>query len=199
MKSLFAIFFGFSQLFAGSPKLVLKTMPGENWSSAELDSIREAANTVFERIHTYKVAQCAYRSAYKEKKDKLRNSWGRRIPVLNKADSVTIVIHKKKLSPDRLGQAKVGVAKVDWRNYQLNNLEIQLSEDYIKKDLKRLKKGNKSATQRWIMVIAHEIGHNLGYRHGFVPGGTAKDYYGYFVTELGHCVLNNGKHGSSKK
>ena len=176
----------------------LKTFEEDNWSKEELSAIKEATEFVFDHIHTYKVATCAYRNSYREpSKDKLRKKWGNQIPVLNKTDKVAISIKKKKLEKRVLGEAVVGTVAIDKKMYRIYNLEITLNGDQIHSHLSR-DKNKKDLRGLWANVIAHEIAHNFGYRHGS-RGSWSDDYPGYFVTELGYCVESMGKFGSKKK
>lgn len=177
-------------------KVTVKLLPQGAWGQSEQKLVQDAAEKAFRRMARAEVANCAYRNAYKEKKDRLRKSWGNKIPVINKSRKVDITINKKKMKKGVLGRARVDVADAERRHYTLRNLNIDLNADAIfdfldkKKDLKK--------DELWVNVIAHEVAHNLGYRHG--SGGTwADNYPGYFVTEIGFCAMTEGRHGSKKR
>ena len=170
--------------------------PAGAWKKDEQNLIQDAAEKAFRRMARAEVANCAYRNASKENKDKLRKTWGRRLPVINKSRKVNITIRKKDLRKGVLGQARVDIAWAERRNYTLQNLVIDLSADEIFSFLNSKKKVSKA--DLWVNVIAHEVAHNLGYKHG--SGGTwSEDYPGYFVTELGFCAMNEGRHGHKKR
>lgn len=168
-------------------------LPKGSWQPEEVTLIQTAAEKAFRRLAEAKVANCAYRNSSKENKDKLRKIWGNQIPVINKSRQVDITIHKKELEKNVLGRAKVDVASVDRSQFKIQNMEIDLSQDAMYSFLKT--KPSVDRKDLWVNVIAHEVAHNLGHRHG--SGGTwSSDYPGYFVTEIGFCAMSNGEHGS---
>ncbi|MBQ47219.1 MAG: hypothetical protein CMP10_07100 [Zetaproteobacteria bacterium] len=187
-------------------KLVVsvEALPEGEWEKAELAMIEEATQIVFDRIASYKVAQCAYRQSFRVNKDQLRNKWGRQIPILNKMDKVNIIIRKQSMRREALGSAIVGKASVDRKNYRMENLDINLNKDRVREFVQnRWQKTNsvhsnknKASLDKWVNVIAHELAHNYGYSHG-TSGQYDNDYPGWFPTELGFCVMTNGKYGSS--
>ncbi len=185
--------------FAQPIQVKIESTTGEQWTPAELKLIQKSAELAFERIVTQNVAQCAYRNSFRDdmSRDKLREKWGNQIPILNKTKKIAIKIHKEKLPESILGLARVGIAKVDKKNFQISNLEISLSQEEINKFVKAYSKksGSDDAMNRWINVIAHEVAHNFGYSHG-TKGTWVENYPGYFVTELGFCVVTEGKFGS---
>lgn len=178
--------------FAGEIRVQARLLPDGQWQAREKQLITRAARIVFQRIATAKVANCAYRNSFREKKDVIRKIWSRQIPHLNKSRQVSIIIHRKKLGPGVLGRAKVGIAAIEPRFHRLENLEIDLSREQIHNHLQKRGVGD---TELWVNTIAHEVAHNFGHRHG-AGGRWAGDYPGYFPTELGFCVMTDGRYGS---
>ena len=180
-----------------APKDITMVYEGD-FTASQKSFAEKAAHIVFERIAENRVAQCAYRHSFREKsKQKLRKLWSSQITMLNKNPKARLTIAKKSLKPNHYGEAKVGIAKIDRDRYRIENLAITLNEDTLNQDVEAYSK--RSSSDRdidiWVSTIAHEIGHNLGYRHGST-GDWIIDYPGYFVTELGFCVMTNGKYGS---
>ena len=183
-------------LYANAIKVDLNLKPQGAWSNDETKLVQFAAEEAFRRMAKAEVANCAYRYASKEDKNKLRKSWGNQIPVINKSRNVKLTIVKKELRKNVLGQAMVGSASVDRNRYAIDNLTIDLSTDRIHNHLKTKEKIDDHDI--WINVVAHEVAHTLGYRHGS-GRSWSEDYPGYFVTEIGYCAMHNGEQGSSKK
>ncbi len=180
-------------------KVNVVTVPEEVWEAKELALVKKAADVVFDRIAEHSVAQCAYRNSFRDDMttDQLRQKWGNQIPVLNKRPEITLTIHKKPMDNKILGLAKVGTAKVDKKEYRIDNLDIALNQETINRHSEIYSKKTKSSDvlNQWVNVIAHELAHNFGYGHG-TTGNWTTDYPGYFVTELGFCVMTDGKFGS---
>lgn len=172
---------------------------GFTWSGAEEKLVQKAAEITFKRIAKYNVATCAYRNIFRgPNKDQVRERWGRQIPFLNKSKKVVLTIQKKELDGNRLGQALVGIAEIDKRNYEFFNLRVSIDNEQFSKDAEKFAKnsGSDSQVNRWVQVIAHELAHNLGYNHGSKGSTWEEKYPGYFITELGYCVMSDGKYGS---
>jgi hypothetical protein len=177
-------------------KVTIITDPGDHWPDATRSVMEKAAIIVFERINDHDVAQCAYRNAFRENIDKVRRQWGSEITVLNKNPEVTLKVLKKKLDRSILGLAQLSKAQVDPDYFRIHQLEIILNETNLNQFAEKYP--NAAGDQElgiWVNTIAHELAHNFGYRHGS-SGVWVKDYPGYFPTELGFCVMSQGKHGS---
>lgn len=166
----------------------------EEWTEVEKNEIIEATKIAFSRMLRADVANCAYRNSFRENRDQLRKLWGSQIPVLNKTKKVLIAV--RKTTDKVLGQAVVGRAKIDRRNYQVFNLEIFLNSELLHQHLQNHKDLEKNGL--WANTIAHEVAHNFGHMHGS-SGNWSQDYPGYFPTELGYCVMSDGKTGSQGK
>lgn len=173
--------------------VTLVTDPQDSWKPAELELVTQASQIVFDRINSHPVAQCAYRSSFKEKKSDLRQRWGRQITVLNKNADVSLYLRKKTMKASIYGLAKLDIATIDRRYFKVHNLDIMLNEANLHKD-KQIYPGA-NAIDIWVNTIAHELAHNFGYGHGN-SGVWIDDYPGFFPTELGFCVMSNGKFGS---
>lgn len=188
-----------SELQAADIEVEILTVPGQSWGAEELEMIKQAAGIVFNRISKFEVAQCAYRESTREpgSKDQLRRRWSEQIPVINKRRQVSLTIAQERLPKGILGQARVGQARVDRREQRIDRLEISLNKESIHQAASQ----HSSATalpgklDRWVNAIAHELVHNLGYRHP-TTGDWNTDYPGYFVTELAFCVASDGQYGS---
>lgn len=165
-----------------------------DWTEAEQTEIKEATALAFSRMLRADVANCAYRNSFKGDRDKLRQKWGREIPVLNKTKKVKISVRKTK---DKvLGKALVGKAVVDRKNHQVFDLEIFLNNEELHSYISRNKDMKK--LDQWANTIAHEVAHSFGHSHG-KSGNWSADYPGYFPTEIGFCVASDGKTGSQGK
>ena len=179
-----------------------------DWSDSEKVIVQKASEDTFSRLITAGVANCVYRESFRpvylekksgkyyrrtHSKDSLRKAWSGQVAFLNKFKRFQIKLHKQKLSPRVLGKAKVGVAEVDRKNYELLNLEITIDPEKLANHRKHTP--DSGDLDVWINTLSHEIGHNLGYSH--TSGHTWEDDYpGYVPTELGYCTMTNGKHGS---
>jgi hypothetical protein len=184
-----------SKAYGDNIEVTVNLSPEGMWSADEKKLIQDAAEKAFRRLALAEVANCGYRNAKKENKDKLRKDWGNKIPVINKSRKVRIDINKKSLGERVLGQAEVDRAHINRTNYTLENLSIDLSQEamfsYLTKN-PRMKRQD-----LWVNIIAHEVAHNLGFRHG--PGSSwSENYPHYFVTEIGYCAMSNGAHGSEQ-
>jgi len=181
---------------SGEIQVKINLEPKSSWSEADRTLIEDAATKTFRRLAKAKVANCGYRYTSKEDKDEVRKIWGNRMPVINKSRSVTITIHKKSLGHKTLGQARVGIARIDWNTYRIENLEIDLSKEALHSHLNSQTILTKK--DLWVNVIAHEVAHNLGFSHGRGKRWST-DYPGYFATEIGFCAMTDGLHGSFKR
>jgi hypothetical protein len=198
MKNIFWILLLlWTSILPGAPKkLTVLTDPSDTWPPDTLKLMEKAADIVFERINDHDVAQCVYRNAFREKVDKVRRQWGSEITVLNKNPEVTLKVLKKKLDRTILGLAQLNKARVDPNYFRIHQLEIILNETSLNQFAEKYPGANGDQELGiWVNTIAHELAHNFGYRHGS-SGVWVKDYPGYFPTELGFCVMSNGKHGS---
>jgi hypothetical protein len=177
-------------------KLSIITDPNDHWPASTRSLMEKAAGIVFERINEHDVAQCVYRNAFREKTEKVRRKWASEITVLNKNPEVTLKVLKKKLDRSILGLAQLSKAQVEPDYFRIHQLEIILNETNLNQFAEKYPAadGDKELGI-WVNTIAHELAHNFGYRHGS-SGVWVKDYPGYFPTELGFCVMSNGKHGS---
>ena len=184
----------FSRAYAEEIQVTVKLKPDGMWSKNEQELIQDAAEKAFRRLAMAEIANCGYRNAKKENKDKIRKAWGNMIPVINKSRKVHIDISKKSLGNVVLGQAEVGRAYINRNHYTLENLSIDLSKEAIFSYLSN-SVGMKQ-DDLWVNIIAHEVAHNLGFRHGS-GRGWSENYPYYFVTEIGYCAMSNGAHGSS--
>ncbi|MFW7377710.1 MAG: hypothetical protein ACOH5I_02735 [Oligoflexus sp.] len=172
----------------------VKLLHPHEWSEDEQKQIMEATAIAFSRMLRADVANCAYRNSFRENKDQLRKLWGSQIPVLNKTKNVEIEV--RRTADKVLGKAPVGVAKIDRRQYQVYNLKIYLNQEMLHQHLRADKSLDPNGI--WTNTIAHEVAHNFGHMHG--SGGTwDRDYPGFFPTELGYCVMSDGKTGSKGK
>ena len=162
------------------------------WTSKQRQIIQKAGETVFKRIHSYEVANCAYRNSFRQKTDTLRAKWREQIPILNKSQKVRLEIDKKDLGARVKGRALIDIAKIDKRQYKIYNLKITLGEAFL--DYKN-PNAKPQDLNGWVNTIAHELAHNFGYRHG-ASGNWDKDYPGFFPTELGYCTMSKGQYGS---
>ncbi|WP_141734172.1 hypothetical protein [Oligoflexus tunisiensis] len=176
-------------------KVTVATDPGDAWPAAARSLMEKAAQIVFDRINDHDVAQCAYRNAFRENTDKVRRQWSSQITVLNKNGEVTLRILKKKLDRSILGLAQLNKARVDPEFFRIHHLEIILNETNLNQFADQYPTADGGELGIWVNTIAHELAHNFGYRHGH-SGVWARDYPGYFPTELGFCVMTQGKHGS---
>ncbi|NRA46035.1 MAG: hypothetical protein HRU09_13875 [Oligoflexales bacterium] len=181
---------------------------GDAWNESEKGIVQQASEAAFSRLITAGVANCVYRESFRpvylekksgkfyrriHNKDSLRKAWSSQVAFLNKFKRFQIKLHKEKLKTRVLGKAKVGIAEIDRKNYELLNLEITIDPENLANSRKRSPKSGDLDV--WINTLAHEIGHNLGYSH---TSGTdwENDYPGYVPTELGFCTMTNGKYGS---
>ncbi len=187
---------GPTNLLSAPKKVTLLTDSSDSWPGATRSLMEKAAAIVFERIHQHDVAQCVYRHAFRENVDKVRRQWGSEITVLNKNPEVTLKVLKKKLDRSILGLAQLSKAQVDSTYFRIQHLEIILNETNLNQFAEQYPAAEgDQELGLWVNTIAHELAHNFGYRHGS-SGVWVKDYPGYFPTELGFCVMSNGKHGS---
>ena len=182
-----------SSSFARQVGITIQTSSEDSWQPQQLALMKKASHVVFKRIHSHAVAQCAYRSSFRENRDQLRRKWGQQITVLNKNPNITLKVRKTALKANVYGLAQIDIATIDRRSFKIHNLDIVVNELHL--SLKRSPYPGFDASSLWVNTIAHEIAHNFGYRHG--SGGSWQDSYpGFFPTELGFCVMSNGKHGS---
>lgn len=198
MKKIFwlLLLFETGGLLGAPKKLTVLTDPSDSWPPATLKLMEKAADIAFERINDHDVAQCVYRNAFRENIDKVRRQWGSEITVLNKNPEVALKVLKKKLDRTILGLAQLSKAQVDPNYFRIHQLEIILNETSLNQFAEKYPAANGDQELGiWVNTIAHELAHNFGYRHGS-SGVWVKDYPGYFPTELGFCVMSNGKHGS---
>lgn len=192
----------------GAVDVKIKYLEGE-FTKEEKDLIQKASEMTFSRLIKAHIANCLYREAYRpvqivkgrrgkrirktHSKDQLRKAWSYEVAFLNKFKKFSLNIRKKDLKGRRLGQAKLGIARIDRKNYQLLDLEITL-------DIAKIKAYKREASKKddldiWVNTIAHEIAHNLGYSH--TSGHSwEEDYPGFVPTEVGFCVMTDGRYGS---
>lgn len=190
------IFFLTSLGFAQEIKVNVTLLPEKDWGDKDRVLIQEAAEKAFRNLAKAEVANCGYRNSSKENKDQLRKKWGNSIPVINKSRKVSILIHKKQLGSGVLGQARVGVSRIERDHYTIQNLEIDLSKDAIHSTLN--KNADIEDRDKWVNVISHEVAHNMGFKHG-TGSNWSENYPGYFVTEIGFCAMTDGRYGSKKR
>lgn len=184
-----------SKAYCDKIEVTVTLKPEGMWSDDEKTLIQDAAEKTFRRLALAEVANCGYRNAKKENKDKLRKDWGNKIPVINKSRKVHIEINKKSLGNGVLGQAEVDRAHINRTNYTLENLSIDLSQEAMFAYLTKTPGIEKK--DLWVNIIAHEVAHNLGFRHGS-GSSWSENYPHYFVTEIGYCAMSSGTHGSEK-
>jgi len=196
-KTLWALLLAVPFTLSAAPKkLTVLTDPSDQWPAATRSLMEKAAAVVFDRINENDVAQCVYRNAFRENVDKVRLKWGSEITVLNKNPEVTLKVLKKKLDRSILGMAQLNRARVDPDYFQVHQLEIILNETSLNQFAAKYPAADGDQELGiWVNTIAHELAHNFGYRHG-MSGVWIKDYPGYLPTELGFCVMSNGKNGS---
>jgi hypothetical protein len=137
----------FSKAYADEIQVSVNLKPEGLWKKNEQKLIQDAAEKAFQRLALAEVANCGYRNATKENKDKLRKAWGNKIPIINKSRKVHLEVHKKNLESGVLGQAEVNRARINRNTYTLENLSIDLSQEamfsYLKKtpDMKKRTSG----------------------------------------------------------
>ncbi|NRA66958.1 MAG: hypothetical protein HRU19_20890 [Pseudobacteriovorax sp.] len=182
--------------FGDEIEVTVNLLPAGAWQKDDKALIQGAATEAFRRLATSDVANCGYRHTTKENKNQIRKRWGNSMPVINKSRKVTLTVEKKSLRKGVLGQAKVGVAQIDKRHYRIENLRIDLGQEALHDHLKTASAADRENI--WIMVIAHEVAHNMGFSHG-TKGTWQEKYPGYFATEIGYCAMNNGSHGYKKR
>ncbi len=193
---LLVFYIGLTPIYSQEIQVTVELLPTSAWGEKDQQLIQTAAEKAFRNLAKAKVANCGYRNSSKENKDRLRKKWGNSIPVINKSRKVSIVIHKAELRSGVLGQAKVGISRVERNNYTIQNLEIDLSKDAIHSTLE--KNSSIAEEDMWVNVITHEVAHNMGFKHG--KGSTwSENYPGYFVTEIGFCAMTDGRYGSKNR
>ena len=181
---------------------------GDEWKDTEKITIQKASEAMFARLISAHVANCVYRESFRpvylEKKsgrikrktlskNSLRKTWSGQVAFLNKFKRFQLKLHKRKLNPKVLGKAKVGIAEVDRKNYELLNLEITIDPEKLAGN--RRHSANSNELDVWINTLAHEVAHNLGYSH--TSGNSWEDDYpGYVPTEVGYCAMTEGRYGS---
>jgi hypothetical protein len=194
-KTFLAVLLAIPMTAWSAPKQVtITTDPADDWPAATRSLMEKAAQIVMDRINDHGVAQCAYRNSFRENTDRIRKQWGSQITVLNKNGEVTLRVLKKKLDRSILGLAQLNKARVDPEYFRIHQLEIILNETSLNQFVDKYPNAE-GELGIWVNTIAHELAHNFGYRHG-QSGVWVKDYPGYFPTELGFCVMTEGKHGS---
>ncbi|MDQ3233441.1 MAG: hypothetical protein M3Q07_16605 [Pseudobdellovibrionaceae bacterium] len=183
-------------LTAVEKKVTVVTDPADSWPSNTRTIMEKAARLVFDRINDHDVAQCVYRHAFRENVEKVRRQWSSQITVLNKNPEVTLRVLKKKLDRSILGLAQLNKAQVEPEFFRIHQLEIILNETNLNQFAEKYPAAaGDQELGIWVNTIAHELAHNFGYKHGR-SGVWVQDYPGYFPTELGFCVMTNGKYGS---
>lgn len=200
--------FLFSYPSYGAQVTVKIDFAGNEWNEKEKNTVQKASETMFARLITAQVANCIYRESFRPvylerksgkirrrtlSKDSLRKTWSGQVAFLNKFKRFQIKLIKSKLDARVLGKAKVGIAEIDRKNYELLNLEISIDPEKLASN--RQHSSNSKELDVWINTLAHEVGHNLGYSH--TSGNNWEDDYpGYIPTELGYCAMTDGKYGS---
>ena len=170
--------------------LEIKTGFEKEWSAKHKELMNKAAKIVFERMPSTEIAQCSKRNSWRGEPS--RAAWGRFMGIIRRQEKLTLTISKETYASDIIAMASVGVAKVNKRGDEWKNLRLTLNEKSL--DRSRHSKEHTSI-EFWAKVIAHELGHTMGLRHG--SGGSWEDNYaGYFITEMGYCVMTAGKYGS---
>ena len=184
------LFFVLSKPAIAESKKITIEAKGD-WQSAELDLIKNAAAIVSKRMGNTLSARCAYRNSWRGRPT--NEEWGRYMGVFRRQKELVISIEKQAMAKKHLAKAPVGRGKIDARNDRWKNLTIYLNEDRIK----RKSHAGPKTTDFWAATIAHELAHNMGLSHGTKQGASWEDNYaGYFVAELGYCVMTDGKYGS---
>ena len=166
------------------------------FSDAQKVILEKAAKIFFDRALKKEVIDCAFAASHRGQPE------NRRKFELQLYDASAIRQLKELLHPAALFIAKfqqqgaVGLAYVNlfydaekpltgYKNKHY--LHIAINEGYLGDSSKWYGRD----TSYWAGVIAHEVLHNLGFRHG--SGRDYKeDYAGYFITEYGKCVESNG-------
>ena len=174
---------------AAAKELRIVPRDGETFAAAEIVLIEKAARLVMERMGGIAVTKCSYRNAWRGEPDE--DYWGRAMGVFRRQSVLTIEVSRSQMARKMTAKATVSAGKIDERHDTWRKLAITFNE-------KRLAKSShaKEGTEKfWAATIAHELAHNMGLRHGS-RGDWEDSYAGYFVTELGYCVMTNGLHGS---
>ncbi len=174
---------------ATAKELKIVPAPGQNFSEAELSLIEKAARIVMERMGGTAAAKCAFRNAWRG--EPTEEYWGRAMGVFRRQPVLEISVSRSKMAPKAMASATVGAGSIDERNDTWRQLAITFNEQRLAKTA-HAKKGSE---EFWAATIAHELAHNMGLSHGST-GDWENAYAGYFVTELGYCVMTDAQHGS---
>ena len=193
IRSLVAALLLVSSPALAQPEVVVED-PTHKIPAAQRDLVKQATETVLERLPSTDVARCAWRNSWRGKPN--QRDWEKQMGFVRQQDKIVVTVLPEKLEKPILGMATVGSAEKGGPQGRWTLLTIRLNAE----TLSYWSPGSQYDLDLWINAIAHELGHTFGLRHG--NGGGVQEwegtYAGYFVTELGFCVASEGKTGSDR-
>jgi Metallo-peptidase family M12B Reprolysin-like len=184
---------GVARTARAAPEVVVED-PTNKIPEAQRALVRQATETVLERLPATDVARCSFRNAWRGKPTS--RDWEKQMGFLRQQDRIVVTVLPEKLEKPILGMATVGSARQGGPKGRWTLVTIRLNQE----TLAYWAPGSAMDLDLWINAVAHEIGHTFGLRHGSGGGGPDWEgtYAGYFVTELGFCVASDGRTGSDR-
>jgi hypothetical protein len=172
-----------------------------NLTAEQYTLVQDAFKIAVSKMPDFKIYQCTKRYAKRGIPDP--DQWDKWMGMLRTVKKLQLVINTKDLGSSTTAQAFLNSASVEPKRQGIRGLVVYLNENYFNyhyRDKRMAKfedelKMKQSVKYFWAQVIAHEIGHTFGLSHGRGKN-FVEDYQDYFITELGYCIMNDGREGS---